>query len=117
MDIDALIQRWLTPTSLAILFGAIVWGIQLNFVALHNAEELSVLKEAIQTIQDVDQRVLTAQARNTVVQQHLLDRMTDHEAMMDSFQLEHKEMINSMAQIVATQKQIQSQLYGNRYYD
>jgi hypothetical protein len=37
-------ERWITPTTLMALLGGIVWGIQLNFLAVHNSNAITNLE-------------------------------------------------------------------------
>jgi len=42
---DRFTHRWVTPASLMVLFGAVVWGVQLNLITLQSVERIAALSE------------------------------------------------------------------------
>lgn len=44
---NAFIQKWVTPATVVIVFGAIVWGVQLNIVSLQNARGIAANGEKL----------------------------------------------------------------------
>lgn len=44
------IQKWVTPATVVIVFGAIVWGVQLNIVSLQHAKAIAANHTAIESL-------------------------------------------------------------------
>lgn len=41
---DRLMEKWFTPATLTIVFGGVVWGVQLNFAVTQLVEEIGRVK-------------------------------------------------------------------------
>lgn len=72
-------ERWLNPTTAMALFGAVVWGIQLNFAVLQNTKDIGQMEgqqNEIVKLLNEQQQVLV---RQTVLISELERRVTKHE--------------------------------------
>jgi cell division protein FtsL len=47
MTLEQFSEKWITPSSLMILIGAIIWGVQLNAAVLDLAREISKLEQRV----------------------------------------------------------------------
>jgi septal ring factor EnvC (AmiA/AmiB activator) len=50
-------DKWVNPTTMMVLFGAIVWGIQLNFAVLQNTKELGQVQATQQKVVVIQQEM------------------------------------------------------------
>lgn len=64
-------EKWLNPTTAMALFGAVVWGIQLNFAVLQNTKDIG----SLQTSQSEVVKLLNAQQQLITKQTVLLDQL------------------------------------------
>lgn len=49
---NAFVQKWVTPATVVIVFGAIVWGVQLNLLSLQHTRAIAANHTAIKAIND-----------------------------------------------------------------
>lgn len=56
-------ETWLNPTSVMVLFGAIVWGVQLNFSVLQNTKDISTVATVQSKILQIQQEMSTQNTR------------------------------------------------------
>lgn len=73
-------EKWLNPTTAMAIFGAIVWGIQLNFIALQNREDIGKLEATQTRIVDLVQAQQEQSIRQTVLLEQLERRIRNAEA-------------------------------------
>lgn len=49
---NAFIDKWIRPSTIVIVFGAIVWGVQLNFITLEQAKSISALQKEVSRVRE-----------------------------------------------------------------
>jgi len=69
------ISQWVTPFTLVIAFGAVVWGIQLNYATLQNTKRLGAQAAEIRLIRDQDISANLILVRATLLQDQLEKRL------------------------------------------
>ena len=68
-------SKWITPATLVIMFGAIVWGIQLNVAVMQNAKAIAALTTTLEGVKEKQAEHDLAWARAVVIQDQLLERL------------------------------------------
>lgn len=68
-------EKWFNPTTVMAIFGAIVWGIQLNFAVLQNTKDLGEAEALNQKMVSVVQSISDQQVRLAVTQEQLVSRL------------------------------------------
>ena len=85
---DRFTHRWITPASIMVLFGAVVWGVQLNLITLQSVERIAALSE--QSI-DLSRKVAALEAHRYEISALLastaatLDKITDRIERCEGF--------------------------------
>lgn len=101
---NAFIQKWVTPATVVIVFGAIVWGVQLNILSLQHAQAIARNHEAVKSL---DQRLTSAQfdAQKMAL---LLEQATQHlAAVQKSLDDHYREAEQWKRQIIRNQDAIE----------
>jgi len=68
-------DKWVNPTTVMVLFGAIVWGIQLNFAVLQNTKEIGQVAGTQQKIVEIQQTI----QQNTIRLSVLIEELQKHQ--------------------------------------
>jgi hypothetical protein len=68
-------ERWFNPTTAMAIFGAIVWGIQLNFAVIQNTKDLGKAEALNREMTAIIQTVSQQQVRLSVVQGQAIERL------------------------------------------
>jgi len=68
-------DKWINPTTVMVLFGAIVWGIQLNFAVLQNTKDIGQVAGTQQKIVEIQQTI----QQNTIRLSVLIEEMQKHQ--------------------------------------
>lgn len=68
-------EKWFNPTTAMALFGAIVWGIQLNFAVLQNTKDIGEAEALNQKLISVVQEISEQQVRLSVNQENITRRI------------------------------------------
>jgi predicted phosphohydrolase len=71
-------EQWISPTSVAILVGAIVWGIQLNFATLENSKDIGSLTGKQEKLIEMQHETAAKMERITTVLENLEERHREH---------------------------------------
>ena len=50
--LNQIIQKWSGPTGVVVLFGAIIWGVQLNLATLSLVEEVTIMRQQHEELKD-----------------------------------------------------------------
>lgn len=86
-----LIEQWSGPAGMVVLLGAIVWGVQLNQLALQNSTQIAVIVANQKSDAQRQQAVSQTLAATAATVQHVADqvdklelRMTRNEAWIYS---------------------------------
>lgn len=69
MSVDSFnlfVSKWVTPATVVIVFGAIVWGVQLNFLMLEHSRAIGLHAEKISTL-GIEQKNLEFNAQKTAI--------------------------------------------------
>lgn len=79
-------ETWVNPTTIMVLFGAIVWGVQLNFSVLQNTKEIGYLGSSQQKILQIQQDMVVQNTKTAVILERITqtqDRMAADGAKLD----------------------------------
>lgn len=71
-------ETWVNPTTAMVLFGAIVWGIQLNFSVLQNSKEIGYLGASQSKIIQLQQDMVVQNTKTALI----LERVTETQDRM-----------------------------------
>jgi len=82
---ETLLERWLTPSALAFVFGGVVWGVQLNFAVKQLTSEVA---QADTVAHRSEQRV-DRLAENILKASVILERI---EKRIDKLEAEHENL-------------------------
>lgn len=75
-------EAWTTPAAFLVLFGGIVWGVQLNFVVLQHTKEIATLQQNQNKIVELMSEQSERCLRTTLLIDSLSDRMERYERSM-----------------------------------
>ena len=81
-------SKWITPATLLIMFGAVVWGIQLNVAVVANAKAVGAVTASQKDLQAKQAEHDLAWARAVVIQEQLLERLATNEESLDNHLIE-----------------------------
>lgn len=92
-------ETWLNPTSVMVLFGAIVWGVQLNFSVLQNTKDIGNVTGVQSKILEIQQEMVTQNTRIWLLVEKMDEQLNDIESTDSSLRerirtLEQKRSIN-----------------------
>jgi hypothetical protein len=90
-DVSKWFDKWISPVTIMSLIGAIIWGVQLNAVALGNSKELAALTAVVSNNVEVNIEQSTQLARiastldaidqrHSETHRHVLEREREAEA-------------------------------------
>lgn len=79
------LSNWLSPAGVLVLFGGIVWGIQLNIAVVENAKAISKLTKAV----EVEEAINVAQNETLARTAVILDNITERLRAAEGHVVEH----------------------------
>jgi hypothetical protein len=85
------VQRWITPFTVLTFFGAVIWGVQLNYITLQLTEAVAVQKDQIDRLRRDDAAVSVTLAQGIMVQQHIVKALERIEEQLDQHDDEAEE--------------------------
>jgi hypothetical protein len=65
--LQAIAEKWATPSMLMIVVGGIIWGVQLNLLAVQQARISENQKDQIIEIRKAQHQVVISQAENAII--------------------------------------------------
>lgn len=100
---NAWIDKWIRPTTLVTVIGAIIWGVQLNFAILQQTEINAQQASLIVTLDEAHRELQLQEARTSL----LLDQVSVRLADVTKRVLEHdKEAEQWKRKILLMEQQI-----------
>lgn len=80
--LQTFIQQWTGPAGITALVLAIVWGVQLNFIALSNSKQIATAMEKQNEIDARQLTITTSLAATTTTLDHVTDQLDRLEVRM-----------------------------------
>ena len=75
-------DKWVTPTTIAILFGAIVWGVQLNVLTMNLVESDAEQNEKIEKLADAVNSMSFNSTRQSLIMDATVQKLTELDAKL-----------------------------------
>ena len=95
MSVDSFnnfIDKWITPATIMVAIGAIIWGVQLNIATLQQGERIGVHDKAIDRLQKQQYQLENQMVRVST----LLDSTAKRLEVMEERAREHEREVKQM---------------------